>query len=146
MRNRTGPLRALRTIVAVTVAAVVGTGLLTTTPAGAEPVGAGSYTTTLPAGAALPSACGDLATNPRRHLTANAPAGPVPTNDWWSSLVYKRTECSFSDNLMAHPFSFDTVAGGLGVDYSTTPRPPATVSKENGCAIRLSENEHSVRL
>ena len=45
----------------------------------------------------------------------------MPTNDWWSSLVYKRTECAFSDNLMAHPFSFDTVAGGLGVDYSTRP-------------------------
>ncbi|WP_254240377.1 glycosyl hydrolase [Allokutzneria sp. A3M-2-11 16] len=90
-------------------------------PAVAEPVGAGSYTTALPAGAALPTACSDLATNPRRHLTANAPAGPVPTNDWWSSLVYKRTECAFSDNLMAHPLSFDTVAGGLGVDYATTP-------------------------
>ncbi|GAA4024216.1 hypothetical protein GCM10022247_55900 [Allokutzneria multivorans] len=90
-------------------------------PASAEPVGAGSYTTSLPAGAALPTACSDLATNPRRHLTANAPAGAVPTNDWWSSLVYKRTECAFSDNLMAHPFSFDTVAGGLGVDYATTP-------------------------
>ncbi len=115
----TGP--PLRMLAAVTAAAVVATVLFTTTPAGAEPVGAGSYTTTLPAGAALPSACGDLATNPRRHLTANAPAGAVPTNDWWSSLVYKRTECSFSDNLMAHPFSFDTVAGGLGVDYSTTP-------------------------
>ncbi|SDM60668.1 glycosyl hydrolase [Allokutzneria albata] len=90
-------------------------------PAAAEPVGAGSYTTALPAGAALPTACSDLATNPRRHLTANAPAGAVPTNDWWSSLVYKRTECAFSDNLMAHPLSFDTVAGGLGVDYATTP-------------------------
>jgi endoglucanase Acf2 len=122
MGNRTGP-RWLRTIATFSAAALVGTmvPLLNAAPAGAEPVGAGSYTTTLPTGAALPSACGDLATNPRRHMTANAPAGPVPTNDWWSSLVYKRTECAFSDNLMAHPFSFDTVAGGLGVDYSTRP-------------------------
>ncbi|GAB3450607.1 glycosyl hydrolase [Actinophytocola sediminis] len=119
MRNRSGP----RTIAVLAAAAIVGTALplLVTAPAGAEPVGAGSYTTTLPPGAALPTACGDLATNPRKHLTDNAPPGPVPTNDWWSSLVYKRTECAFSDNLMAHPFSFDTVAGGLGVDYATTP-------------------------
>jgi endoglucanase Acf2 len=129
MRNRTVPrparlLARLRTIAAFSAMAMVGTVvplLLNAAPVGAEPVGAGSYTTTLPAGAALPSGCGDLATNPRRHMTANAPAGPVPTNDWWSSLVYKRTDCAFSDNLMAHPFSFDTVAGGLGVDYSTSP-------------------------
>jgi endoglucanase Acf2 len=118
MRNRSGP----RAVVLVAVAAVVGgvLPLLTSAPAGAEPVGAGSYTTTLPTGAALPTACDDIATNPRKHLTENAPQGAVPTNDWWSSLVYKRYECAFSENLMAHPFSFDTVAGGLGVDYATT--------------------------
>jgi endoglucanase Acf2 len=129
MRHRSGThppnrLRRSRTIAAFSAAAVLGTLvplLVMAAPAGAANVGAGSYTETLPAGAALPSACGDLATNPRRHMTANVPAGPVPTNDWWSSLVYKRLDCAFSDNLMAHPFSFDTVAGGLGVDYSTTP-------------------------
>ncbi|MFB9905456.1 glycosyl hydrolase [Allokutzneria oryzae] len=120
-RSGLRPTGRLGMIAATTAAALTASVLLVVTPAGAEPVGAGSYTSTLPPGAALPTACSDLATNPRRHLTANAPAGAVPTNDWWSSLVYKRTECAFSDNLMAHPFSFDTVAGGLGVDYSTTP-------------------------
>ncbi|MBP2471673.1 endoglucanase Acf2 [Crossiella equi] len=105
---------ALTLGVVVPVAVTVGAG-----SASAEPIGAGSYTTTLPAGAALPSGCGDLSTNPRRFITANAPSGAVPTNDWWSSLVFKRNNCAYSDNLMAHPFSFNTSKDGLGVDYAT---------------------------
>src|SRR5687767_13364143 len=62
--------------------------------ADAAPVGAGSYTETLPPGAALPSGCGTISSNPRQFLTANAPAGAVPTNDWWSSLVFKRSDCA----------------------------------------------------
>ncbi|GIJ70534.1 glycosyl hydrolase [Virgisporangium ochraceum] len=88
----------------------------------AAPVGSGSYTETLPAGASLPVGCGDLATNPRQFMTANAPAGPVPTNDWWSSLVFKKFDCSYSENLHAHPISYDTTAGGLGFSYNTTPQ------------------------
>ncbi|WP_344017993.1 glycosyl hydrolase, partial [Microlunatus capsulatus] len=84
-------------------------------------VGAGSYTTTLPAGAALPSGCGDLSTNPRAFVTANAPKGAVPTNDWWSPLLFKRLDCSFGEPMMAHPASYDTDRGGLGISYTTTP-------------------------
>ncbi|HEX8488919.1 MAG TPA: glycosyl hydrolase [Propionibacteriaceae bacterium] len=89
----------------------------------AAAVGAGSYTTTLPAGAALPSGCGDLSTNPRASVTANAPAGPVPTNDWWSSILYKRTNsgCTFGEPLFAHPAAYRATSGGLGISYSTTP-------------------------
>ncbi|MBL7252824.1 glycosyl hydrolase [Paractinoplanes lichenicola] len=90
--------------------------------ADAATVGAGSYTETLPAGASLPVGCGDLATNPRQFMTANAPAGPVPTNDWWSSLVFKKFDCAYSENLHAHPTSYDTTAGGLGFSYNTTPQ------------------------
>ncbi|GGN30010.1 endoglucanase Acf2 [Actinoplanes campanulatus] len=90
--------------------------------ADAATVGAGSYTETLPAGASLPTGCGDLATNPRQFMTAGAPAGPVPTNDWWSSLVYKKFDCAYSENLHAHPTSYDTTAGGLGFSYNTTPQ------------------------
>ncbi|MGO1052273.1 glycosyl hydrolase [Crossiella sp. CA198] len=100
--------------VLVPLAVVVGTG-----SAQAEPIGAGSYTTTLPAGAVLPTACGEIPRNPRQYVTGNAPAGAVPTNDWWSSLIFKRNNCAYSDNLMAHPFSFNTSANGLGVDYAT---------------------------
>jgi endoglucanase Acf2 len=112
-----------RSIAAGAVLALV-SGLLTvaiTDTANAAVVGAGSYTETPPAGAALPSGCGALTTNPRQYVTANAPSGAVPTNDWWSSLLFKRTDCSYSEPLHAHPLAFDPSAGGLGVSYTTTP-------------------------
>ncbi len=92
-------------------------------PARAEAatVGAGSYTETLPAGQKLPTGCGDISTNPRAFLTANAPKGPVPTNDWWSSILFKKTDCAFGEPLFAHPAAYDTVPGGLGISYATTP-------------------------
>jgi endoglucanase Acf2 len=110
---------------ALTVAASVTAGLCAVavaTSADAATVGAGSYTETLPPGAGLPVGCGDLATNPRQFMTANAPAGPVPTNDWWSSLVYKKFDCAYSENLHAHPISYDTTSAGLGFSYNTTPQ------------------------
>ncbi len=83
--------------------------------AGAATVGAGSYTTTLPAGQKLPAGCGDMSTNPRQAVTSNAPEGPVPTNDWWTSILWKRTnDCAFGEPLFAHPAAYDTEAGGLG--------------------------------
>ncbi len=90
--------------------------------ADAGTLGAGSYTETLPAGGALPSGCPGLSTNPRQYVSANAPAGAVPTNDWWSSLLFKRWDCAFSEPLHAHPLSFDTFPGGLGLSYSTEPQ------------------------
>ncbi|MBQ1014538.1 hypothetical protein KBX53_27075, partial [Micromonospora sp. M51] len=72
--------------------AVGGLAIPVTDAAEAAPVGAGSYTTT-PVGA-LPSGCGAMSSNPRQFATANAPSGPIPTNDWWSSLLWKRTDCS----------------------------------------------------
>src|SRR3954451_389812 len=80
------PRRRFAGIVLATLVAVTGGALavVLTATADAGTVGAGSYTETLPAGAKLPTGCGDLATNPRQFLTANAPAGAVPTNDWWS--------------------------------------------------------------
>ncbi|WP_203996122.1 glycosyl hydrolase [Virgisporangium aurantiacum] len=115
------PSRAFVLTVAAAVAAGLGA-VVFGGATGAAPVGAGSYTETLPAGASLPVGCGDLSTNPRQFMTANAPAGPVPTNDWWSSLVFKKFDCAFSENLHAHPTSYDTTAGGLGFSYNTTPQ------------------------
>ncbi|MGI5214522.1 glycosyl hydrolase [Plantactinospora sp. CA-290183] len=114
--------RRARGLAALTLAALAATvALVAPTGAGADPLGAGSYTTTRPAGAAGPSGCADLSTNPRRYVTGNAPAGAVPTNDWWSSLLFKRLDCAYSEPLQAHPMAFDPVAGGLGVSYTTTP-------------------------
>ncbi|MDP9791660.1 endoglucanase Acf2 [Catenuloplanes nepalensis] len=112
-----------RSIAAGAVLALM-SGLLTfavTRSADAAVVGAGSYTETPPAGAALPSGCGSLTTNPRQYVTGNAPSGAVPTNDWWSSLLFKRTDCAYSEPLHAHPLAYDTLAGGLGLSYTTTP-------------------------
>ncbi|SDT26012.1 Endoglucanase Acf2 [Friedmanniella luteola] len=108
-------------VAALVVGGMSGTVVPDRASAATTKVGAGSYTTTLPAGAALPSGCGDLSTNPRAFVTANAPQGAVPTNDWWSSLLFKRSDCSFGEPLMAHPASYDTDRGGLGVSYTTTP-------------------------
>jgi endoglucanase Acf2 len=117
------PLRlAAASCALVLVSGFLAVGLTHT--ADAATVGAGSYTETLPAGASPPTGCGSLSTNPRQYVTSNAPAGAVPTNDWWSSLLFKRTDCSYSEPLHAHPLSYDTVAGGLGVSYTTT----ATIS------------------
>ena len=49
------------------------------------------------------------------------PAGAVPTNDWWSSLVFKKLNCQYSEILQAHPAAYLPNAGGLGFSYSTTP-------------------------
>ncbi|MFC4019067.1 glycosyl hydrolase [Micromonospora sp. GCM10011542] len=98
---------------------VGGLAIAVTRPAQAAPVGAGSYTTT-PVGA-LPSGCGAMSSNPRQFATANAPAGAIPTNDWWSSLLWKRTDCAFSEPLHAHPVSYDTFTDGLGFSANSTP-------------------------
>src|SRR5688572_6358854 len=89
--------------------AILASGVITiaaSPAADAEPVGSGSYTETLPAGRELPSGCGTISSNPRQFLTSNAPAGAVPTNDWWSSLVFKRSDCAYSLPLHAHPISY----------------------------------------
>ncbi|MGC4768357.1 glycosyl hydrolase [Micromonospora sp. DT44] len=108
-------------LAAATALALVVGGLTipVTRAAEAAGVGAGSYTTT-PVGA-LPTGCGQMSSNPRQFATANAPAGAVPTNDWWSSLLWKRTDCAFSEPLHAHPTSYDTFTDGLGFSANSTP-------------------------
>ncbi|MEV4466393.1 glycosyl hydrolase [Micromonospora echinofusca] len=96
-----------------------GLAVVTTTPAQAATVGAGSYTTDRVG--PLPSGCGDMTTNPRQFATADAPPGPIPTNDWWSSLLWKRTNCSYSEPLHAHPVSYQPFGDGLGLSATSTP-------------------------
>lgn len=108
-------------VAALTVGGIAGAVAPERASAATTGVGAGSYTTTLPAGAALPSGCGDLSTTPRAFVTPNAPKGAIPTNDWWSPLLFKRLDCSFGEPMMAHPASYDTDRNGLGISYTTTP-------------------------
>jgi endoglucanase Acf2 len=116
-------MRWARSAAALVVA--VSSGILAVSLSGsadAATIGAGSYTETLPAGARLPTGCGSVSTNPRENVTANAPAGAVPTNDWWSSLLFKKgDDCAFSQPLYAHPLAYRPVAGGLGFSYEQTP-------------------------
>ena len=67
-------------------------------------VGAGSYTTKLPDGAKTAP--------PEIFRTANA-KGPMPTNDWWSSLAWVK----FSEAMYPHPLAVKAEQGGLRVAY-----------------------------
>ncbi|TDB73425.1 glycosyl hydrolase [Micromonospora sp. KC723] len=115
------PHRRLPWALATTTALAVLVGGLTVTAPTAEAaaVGAGSYTTDRVG--PLPAGCGDMSTNPRQFATANAPAGPIPTNDWWSSLLWKKTNCAYSEPLHAHPLSYQTFGDGLGFSATATP-------------------------
>ncbi|MEU7961283.1 glycosyl hydrolase [Micromonospora humida] len=132
------PRRRAPWVLAATTALTVLVGGLTLTtadsPAEAATVGAGSYTTD-PVGP-LPAGCGAMSTNPRQYATANAPAGPVPTNDWWSSLLWKKTNCSYSEPLHAHPVSYQTFTDGLGFSAPSA----ATVS---GTATGVGEFKYT---
>ncbi|MGD1979197.1 MAG: glycosyl hydrolase [Akkermansiaceae bacterium] len=67
-------------------------------------LGAGSYSKTRPEG------CAPL---PEEIFRVDQLKGPVPTNQWWSSLVWER----FSQNLFPHPLAMLCHKGGLAVTY-----------------------------
>ncbi|MBO0921532.1 hypothetical protein J1G42_11935 [Cellulomonas sp. zg-ZUI222] len=89
-------------------------------------VGAGGYAAA-PVGP-TPEGCDSVEADPRSALTDDAPSGALPTNDWWSSLLYKRLDCRLSEPLHAHPVSYQPTPGGLGL---STPR-EATLSGTPG--------------
>ncbi len=121
-QRRKGSNRLLALSIAGIMAVAATVSVVIAAPAAAAvstAVGAGSYTTDVVG--PLPSGCGDLSTNPRQFVTANAPTGAVPTNDWWSSLVFKRLNCQYSENLEAHPAVYLPGGSGLGFSYPTIP-------------------------
>lgn len=111
---------------AVAAALVVVPGDRSVAAEGIVDVGAGGYAAT-PVGP-TPEGCDSIEANPRAALTADAPQGPLPTNDWWSSLLYKRLDCRMSEPLHAHPVSYQPTPAGLGL---STPR-KATLSGRPG--------------
>ena len=91
--------------------------LLTGSPAHADvvPVGEGSYTTDRPAGAKGPDNSDGAPVSPK--VTSRV-TGPVPTNDWWSSLIWQRYAGNpYSENMYAHPLAFHAYGNGLGMSY-----------------------------
>lgn len=81
------------------------------------PIGAGGYTDSLPTGQKGPSDSGGNAVLPSVTPTM---LKPPPTNDWWSSLIWKYNAGNqWSENLFAYPLSFKASAQGLGLAYMT---------------------------
>ncbi|MDT0270817.1 glycosyl hydrolase [Streptomyces sp. DSM 44915] len=120
MRPPTHPRRLVLALTATAVA-VAGASLVPGSANAAEiPVGSGSYSDTRPPGAVGPS---DSAGNPVLPQVTEAVADqPVPTNDWWSSLVFKRyADIPHSQPMYGHPLSYRAVAEGLEVGYQTEP-------------------------
>ena len=68
------------------------------------PLGAGSYSTV------RPETCKPL---PAKIYKTEACKGAMPTNQWWSSLVWQE----YSQNLFPHPLGMVCVPGGLAVTY-----------------------------
>lgn len=73
-------------------------------------VGSGSYRTTFP-GTDVAGRNGYPSGTP--YLSGNAVGKPVPTSDWWSSLVKNGT----ASNLFNYPFTMKTTTNGLVVSY-----------------------------
>lgn len=82
-------------------------------------VGLGTYSRSKPGGATGPSTDAGQPTVP---LVVPGWTGPVPTNDWWSSLVFNRANdplSPWSRPMYAHPLVFQARPEGLEVRYPT---------------------------
>jgi endoglucanase Acf2/chitodextrinase len=118
-RRHAGRVLALAALAALLASALQAVAL-PAPGASAVTVGSGSYAEGTPAGGTAPQDCAGGIMDPRSRTTANFPAGAVPTNDWWTSLLWNKINCTDeSANLMAHPLAFHSFTNGLGVSYPT---------------------------
>ncbi|AXK37576.1 glycoside hydrolase [Streptomyces armeniacus] len=123
-KHRRAHRRHRRAAVLLTVlaTAAAGVSLVPGQPAAAAeiPVGSGSYSDTRPAGTSGPVDSTDRPVTPQ--VTERMAGQPVPTNDWWSSLVFKRyPDKPYSQPMYGHPLSYQAVNGGLEIGYPTEP-------------------------
>jgi len=80
-------------------------------------IGRGSYTTTLPAGRSGPSNANG---NPVTPKVTGDFTGTIPTNDWWSSLIWQYyPDNPYSEAMFPHPLALRAWSDGLGVSYPT---------------------------
>ncbi|WP_103501640.1 glycosyl hydrolase [Streptomyces sp. SM14] len=116
--TRRGRRIGLTVAAAATAAAVTGVMVIPSASAAEVPVGNGGYSDTRPPGTSGPT---DNVGNPVLPQVTDAVADqPVPTNDWWSSLVFKRYgDNPYSQPMYGHPLTYQAVAGGLEVGYPT---------------------------
>ncbi|GAA1902482.1 hypothetical protein GCM10009716_10460 [Streptomyces sodiiphilus] len=117
-------MRFRRRLAILAAAAMAATGLATTTGAGVASaatveVGKGSYSDVRPPGRQGPSDFDGRPVTPK--VTSAMADEPVPTNDWWSSLVFQRFSANpWSENMYGHPLTYKAVSGGLEIGYPTT--------------------------
>ncbi|MCG8372640.1 MAG: hypothetical protein MI700_03865, partial [Balneolales bacterium] len=81
-------------------------------------VGAGSYTTTLPANVDAPQNYLGENLNPRVGIDFNQ---PIQTNDFWSSLIFPFFGDAHAPTLFAHPLLVDPGSEGLQLGYTQSP-------------------------
>lgn len=107
---------------ATALALAVATALLPTTTINAadtQPLGSGSYLQGLPDGASGPSNTDGNAVTPR--VTVDF-AGAIPTNTWWSSLLWERWPGNtFGQPMHAHPLSMQAESHGLMIGHLADP-------------------------
>ncbi|RBM08950.1 glycosyl hydrolase [Streptomyces sp. PT12] len=115
------PLRRTALTLTAAATAVAGLALVPGSANAAEvPVGSGSYSDERPAGANGPQNSQGAAVTPQ--VTEAMAGQPIPTNDWWSSLVFKRyADQPHSQPMFGHPLSYQAVDSGLEVGYPTQP-------------------------
>ncbi len=82
------------------------------------PVGLGSYSTTLPAGAVGPQNSSGQDVTPKVSPTFSQPA---QSNDFWSSLIYPFYGSAHSNVLYAHPLMVKAIGTGLQVGHTASP-------------------------
>ncbi|RNC84582.1 MAG: carbohydrate-binding protein [Balneola sp.] len=81
-------------------------------------VGAGSYTTSLPADVDPPQNVNGQNISPR---IADGFNQPIQTNDFWSSLIFPFFGDAHSPTLYAHPILVDASNDGLQIGYTIDP-------------------------
>lgn len=79
-------------------------------------IGAGGYTTSLPAGESGPSNSSGGSAIP---LVSPGFSWHVQTNDFWSSVIWDYFGEPYSQNMYPHPLALKAVSDGLGISYPT---------------------------
>ncbi len=80
-------------------------------------IGTGSVSTTIPDGSAGPELFGGADAVP--HVSGAAAGAPIPTNDWWSSVVFNYFNEPTSAPLYADPIALRTDGSGLQIGYQS---------------------------
>lgn len=87
---------------------------------GVRTIGSGSISTTIPNGAAGPELHGGAVATPQ--VSGDAATAPIPSNDWWSSLVYNYFDSPMSAPLYADPITLRADGAGLQIGYQSAVR------------------------